>query len=219
MVLPLLGALIPAAAGLIGGLFQNSAQQASANKQMDFQKEMDSTRYQRGMADMKAAGLNPILAYSQGGAGSPSGAQANVTNVGAAAVEGLQKGVSSAGQANLMREQLENLSADTRLKLAQGSSAVEQAKLANANSAVVLGTMPAVVQKAIWDSGISGANYSVLGPKVDRADIEKDYLGTEVGKILATGAIAGSDMNAATSALKNVNPGDWIGKTFKSLGW
>lgn len=48
-----------------------SAEQAQ--KQMDFQERMSNTSHQREMADLKAAGLNPVLS-AQSGATSPSGA-------------------------------------------------------------------------------------------------------------------------------------------------
>lgn len=48
-----------------------------AQKQRDFEKMMSDTAYQRAMQDMQKAGINPILAYSQGGASTPQGASAS----------------------------------------------------------------------------------------------------------------------------------------------
>lgn len=48
-----------------------------AQKNRVYQQEMSATQYQRAVGDMKAAGLNPMLAYAQGGAGNVAGSSAS----------------------------------------------------------------------------------------------------------------------------------------------
>lgn len=47
----------------------------------NWQEYMSNTAYQRATADMRSAGLNPILAYSNGGATTPAGSSAHGASV------------------------------------------------------------------------------------------------------------------------------------------
>ena len=48
-----------------------SADQAQINR--EWQEQMSNTAYQRAVQDMREAGINPMLAFSKGGASTPSG--------------------------------------------------------------------------------------------------------------------------------------------------
>ena len=150
MVLPILAPIIGAAIGgvtsLIGGHQQNTAAAEAADKQMAFQKESAQHSYQWAMQDMAKAGLNPILAYKQGGAGTLSGSSYTPQNIGAAAATGASAGAgvaSSALQASRNQAELANIAADTALKNSQDKTqsamqiqALAQAGQANANTAL-----------------------------------------------------------------------------------
>jgi len=138
----MLGAILGAAGGIASGLGTylgvketNKANAEQAQKQMDYQTEMSNSAYQRAVADLKAAGLNPMLAYSQGGASTPVGAKAEMQSALAAGATSAQSGVKVATEA---KNQTDLAEADVILKREQAAAAGSQEDLNRANMNLAL---------------------------------------------------------------------------------
>ena len=67
-----------------------------AMKNREWQEHMSNTAYQRAVEDMKKAGLNPILAFQNGGASTPGGSAGTISGASMGAPSSSALGVSRA---------------------------------------------------------------------------------------------------------------------------
>ncbi|QXP08167.1 MAG: DNA pilot protein [Arizlama microvirus] len=185
------------AGGAIGGAFSylgqsdtNSANSANFQQQMNFQQGMRATQYQTAVSDMKAAGLNPMLAYSQGGStGGGNAPSAPVqTSPWAHAVTSALEGVRMGAEVAKIGAEIPSLESEAKIK-------AEAAKAAGQ-----VGKGLDVVEK------IPGSISDLVSQAVMAVE----------DRLAGSSAKAGDVLNRGAEALKQA-PGTFMGMAQKTL--
>jgi len=177
------GDLFSLGGSLLSGWLNNSAANARQEDSQAFNAQQFATRYQTTVQDMKLAGLNPMLAYSQGGGSGASSSAASSAGYGDLGQVINQSKLATAQQANIQADtenkiaQSDNIKADTAVKLAQAPNVEADTDVKRVSVAKVLqDTSTSASQARLMDAQVHQVESAVQKISAEIRNIDMDTL-------------------------------------------
>nr|WAE43753.1 MAG: DNA pilot protein [Microviridae sp.] len=187
--------VVPAVASYLASSNTNKANSDNTASANATSIELANTSYQRRVADLNAAGLNPMLAYTQGGAATPPIATPTVENAGQHAINSGQAGYQLGKASDLITSQVKTQDTQQAVNNAIISKTNAEADLATASAAEVRARTPtygpqidkvmAEIDKIAQDTKLSFQETARAKQEVTNAMLHGDQIQAVTGNTIA----------------------------------